>query len=150
MDLLQLRDKLQNIDLWEILIPVIDKHLSDVEELNKQQLKKGKRSDGTDTPDHSKSMVSEKYIDDKIRRGIYDRSIYPSVNLYDTGRFYKGIVAKLDMNYGITVDSTDFKAQALEERYGSTIYGLNDSSLEKFIDLIIDEFIEALHQYILN
>jgi hypothetical protein len=139
-----------NIDVWEILIPIIDKHLTDVEQLNRQQLKQGKRADGTDTPSHGKSGLTERYIDSKIQRGVYDRSIYPSVNLYNTGAFQKGIVAKLDIMAGIEVDSTDFKANALEERYGSTIYGLNNLSLEKFIDLIIEEFKESLLNHILK
>lgn len=144
MDLIQFERNLRGIDAWEILIPIIQKNIHQIERLNKEQLQKGLGSDNLMTGRHSKSPKSELYVDSKIARGVYNESIYPAVNLYDTGKFYAGIRAELDMSYGITIESTDFKAQGLEEAYGSHIYGLTPESLKQFCALLIDDFREAL------
>lgn len=144
MDLIQFQRNLSNIDVWEILIPIIEKNLDEIEKLNKEQLQKGIASDGNNTPNHSGSIRSRKYVNQKVNRGVYDSSIYPHVNLYNTGDFYRKLTAKMDMMYGVSIESYDIKADVLEERYGSTIYGLTVESLEKFVSLIIDDFRTAL------
>lgn len=144
MDLLQFQHNLKNIDVWEVLIPIIEKNLDQIERLNKEQLKKGIASDGNPTPSHSGSLTSRKYVNTKVQRGVYDSSIYPHVNLYNTGDFYRKLTAKMDLMYGVYIESYDIKADVLEERYGSTIYGLTKESLEKLVNLIIDDFRTAL------
>ena len=140
MDLLQFQQNLKSIDVWEILIPIIEKNLNQIERLNKEQLQKGLTATGNPTKHHSGSARSDKYVNSKIQRGVYDPSIYPSVNLYNTGDFYRKLTAKMDMMYVVYIESYDAKADMLEEMYGSVIYGLAPESLGMFVDLIIDDF----------
>jgi len=126
-------------------MPIIEKHLGFIENLNKAQLLKGLTSDNSKTPSYSGSPASEIYVDDKIERGAYNQSIYPAVNLYNTGDFYRGIKARV-ATFGIEIESFDPKASELESEYGSNIYGLTDESLEKFTNSIVDEFIEAIYK----
>ena len=144
MDLEQIERNLRGIDSWEILIPIIQKNLHYIERLNKEQLQKGIRSTGRALPSHSKSPMSEIYVDSKIERGVYDQSIYPAWNLYNTGSFYDQLKAKIEVNFGIIVESSDFKASFLEDEIGSDLYGLTPDSLSQFIDIIIDDFRTAL------
>jgi hypothetical protein len=144
MDLVQFEKNLRSVDVWEILIPIIQKNLHHVERLNKEQLKKGIRSTGASLPAHSKSPMSEIYVDSKIDRGVYDESIYPSWNLYNTGSFYNKIKAEIELSTGISIESTDFKATGLEDAIGSDMYGLTQESLKQFCALLIDEFREDL------
>lgn len=144
MDLIQFQNNLKSIDVWDVLIPIIEKNLNQIERLNKEQLQKGLMSNGNSTKPHSGSNRSDKYVNSKIQRGVYDPSIYPSVNLYNTGDFYRKLTAKMDLMYGVYIESYDAKADMLEERYGSAIYGLTPESLDKFVSLIIDDFKTAL------
>lgn len=133
------------INSWHILMPIIEKHLGFVENLNKAQLLNGLTSDNSKTPSYSGSPASEIYVDSKIEKGVYNQSIYPAVNLYNTGDFYRAIRARV-ATFGIEIESFDSKANELESEYGSNIYGLTDESLEKFINSIVDEFIEAIYK----
>ncbi|MFA5652413.1 MAG: hypothetical protein WC933_03540 [Candidatus Paceibacterota bacterium] len=142
MDLLQLQKNFATINAWEILQPIIVKNLKRVEELNRKQLLKGDMSDGT-SRHHSKSEMSEIYIEDKISRGVYDQSIYPAMNFYNEGDFHKGIKAQMDL-FGIEIESLDSKAKELEQEYGSVLYGLTDDSLKELLEPIIPEYIQSL------
>jgi len=125
-------------------MPIIEKHIGFIQNLNKSQLLKGTTSDNTPTPSYSKSVKSEIYIDSKIERGVYNSAIYPSVNLYNKGDFFRGIKARV-ATFGIEIESTDSKADELESKYGSNIYGLTDESLTMFTNSIVDEFVEAIY-----
>jgi len=125
-------------------MPIIEKHIGFIQNLNKSQLLKGTTSDNTPTPSYSKSEKSEIYIDSKIERGVYNSAIYPSVNLYNKGDFFMGIKARV-ATFGIEIESTDSKADELESKYGSNIYGLTDESLAIFTNSIVDEFVEAIY-----
>lgn len=147
MNLDTLHANLINLDPWDVLVRIIDKNLDHIERLNKEQLQRGDSAiSGVSTGSHTGSEQSNLYVDDKIERGVYDESIYPSVNLYSHGSFYRGITAKIDIMSGVYIQSTDNKADMLEERYGEHLLGLNTESLSQFIDIIIDEF----RQNILN
>lgn len=137
-------------DAWEILIPTIEKNLNKIEELNKQQLQKGLASDGGTSGRHSGSKISRKYVNEKVNKGIYDSSIYPAVNLYNTGDFYRKLTAKMDLSFGIYIESFDAKADVLEERYGSKIYGLTKESMNELVKLIIDDYRAEIFKYLTN
>ena len=126
------------IDPWEILRPIIENHFGDIEQLNRDQLSRGERADGSAMPDYK----SEVYADFKDKY-IPTYSIYPTTDLRYTGSFYKALKASFS-SYGISIESFDSKAKKLEYKYGSSIYGLSEKSLIIFADKIRDEFISAL------
>lgn len=149
MDLLKFATNLETIDPWQVLLPILIKNLNRIEELNKQQLREGIMADGSGTPSHSSSEMSEIYVDMKIEKGRYNESIYPSMNFYNEGDFYNGIKARMDL-FGIEIESIDSKAKELESNFGSELYGLTDKSIELLIDPIMPEYIEALTNKILQ
>lgn len=146
-ELSDIAKRLQSIDLVGLFDKVITNHLPQIEELNRQQLKEGIRADGSSMPRHSKSPMSEIYIDDKIERGVYDESIYPAMNFYDKGDFHRGIKAKMTLFY-IEIESTDSKANELENLGGQLIYGNTETSLEKVRVDMLPEFQELLENKI--
>jgi hypothetical protein len=149
VDLTTFSTRCKKIDPWILLLPVIQKHLDLVADLNREQLRKGKRSDGTDTPSHSKSPMSEIYVDMKMEAGTYDESIYPAMDFYHFGDFAKAIKAEVTL-FDVIIDSFDDKAKELESMYGNTLYGLNKESGSILVSKIIDEYKQALVNYLLN
>lgn len=149
MDLVQFQQNLLGIDVWEILKPILNKYLDEVERLNKDQLSKGLLANGDTTPSHSGSPISEMYVDSKIERGVYSESLYPKMNFYNTGDFYRGITAFLEDD-GITIDSNDEKVLMLETRYSPYLLGLTKESVTKLTANIIDEFRVSLLKAMLN
>lgn len=141
MDLIQFQNNCRSYNAWNILVPIIQKHLDLIVKLNKDQLQRGETAEGHATPRHSKSSMSELYVDSKIERGVYDESIYPRMNFYNEGDFYKGFKAKVTL-LDIEIDSFDSKAKELESKYGSDLMGLTDQSIGILIDNIINEFQE--------
>ena len=85
----------------------------------------------------------------KIERGVYPESLYPLMNFYNTGDFYDRLTAKA-VESGITFWSEDDKADMLESKYGSQLYGLTDENTEIFIESILDEYVLALENEILK
>lgn len=147
MDLIKFAQNCKSFDAWEIMKPIIEKHLDLIVKLNKDQLQRGETANGYSTPRHKKSVMSEIYIDSKIERGVYNESIYPRMNFYNEGDFYRGFKAKIE-NYGIEIESLDSKTKDLESRYGSDLMGLTDDSISILIDNIIDEYIEATYNHL--
>ena len=139
--------RLQSIDLIGLFDKALSKQLPQIEKFNRQQLNEGIRADGTSMPSHSKSPMSEIYIDNKIERGVYDQSIYPSMNFYYKGNFHRGIKAQMTL-FDIEIESTDSKANELEELGGQSIYGNTEENLDKSRKEILDETLEMLNNKI--
>lgn len=147
MDLIKFQRNCKSFDAWQIMIPIIQKHLDLIVKLNKDQLKKGETAEGYATPSHRKSTMSEIYVDYKIERGVYDQSIYPRMNFYDTGDFYNAFKAKVTL-FDIEIESFDDKAKDLENRYGNDLMGLTDQSIVILVDNIINEYQEAAYKHL--
>ena len=144
MDLIQFQQNLIDIDVWALLTPILEKKLDIMEKMNREQLSEGKMSDGKDTPSHSGGAMSQLYVDSKIERGVYNQSLYPKMNLYNTGDFYRGITAYLE-DSGIMFESNDEKALKLETKYSSRIYGLTPEKLTKLTKSCVDELVKSIH-----
>lgn len=121
-------NRLKNIDMLRIFDNILVEHLPLIEELNREQLNQGIRSDGSSMPSHKNTEKTEIYIDNKIERGVYDQSIYPAMNFYDTGDFHRGIKAEVNL-FEIKIESKDSKADELEALGGSLIYGNTENNL---------------------
>ncbi len=147
MDLVKFQQNCQSFDAWRIMMPIIQKHLDLIVKLNKDQLQKGETADGYATPSHKKSQMSEIYVDSKIERGVYDQSIYPRMNFYNEGDFYRGIKAKVTL-FDIEIESFDSKAKDLEARYGNNLMGLTNESIGILVDTIIDEYINEVYKHL--
>jgi len=89
------------------------------EELNREQLEKGQRSDNTFLPNYSNNSENQK-------RG---RAGEP-IKLFDTGDFYKGMDA-VATNTGARIENRDSKDNKLSDNYGENIKGLSEESIQK-------------------
>lgn len=104
--------------LREILI----EQSSFIEELNRKQLERGQRSDGSILPNYSPNSVLMGKPQGPIR-------------LFDEGDFYEGIEANV-FDDSILFDGEDPKTPMLIQRYGEMILGLTDESLNILISRI--------------
>jgi hypothetical protein len=138
-------NRLKSIDIWAELKGIIRSKQSEILSLNKGQLQKGILSTGDKTYSHSRSAMSRKYVSDKISRGVYDSSIYPSVNLYNEGDFYKAFRIVIADLY-IEIISEDSKAGKLEQRYTHDIYGLTDENMKYLITILLPELQTKIRQ----
>lgn len=138
-------NRLKSIDIWIELKEIIRKRQNDILALNKGQLQKGLLSTGNKTYPHSRSAKARKYVTDKINRGVYDSSIYPSVNLYNEGDFYKAFRIVIADLY-IEIISEDSKADELEQRYTPDIYGLTDDNMRYLISILLPELQDKIKQ----
>ncbi|WP_159522862.1 hypothetical protein [Sunxiuqinia indica] len=139
MDLIQFQNNILNIDPWELLRPILEKHFDEIEQLNRDQLSRGERADGSAMPDYQNieyAGFKEQYID--------TYNIFPTTDLRYSGDFYKALKAGFG-TYGISLESFDSKASELEAKYGSSIYGLTEESRVILINSINVEFKQALH-----
>ena len=70
------------------------------------------------------------------------------VTLKDTGAFYNSFDIKYSANE-FTIFATDPKTRRLVAKYGASIFGLNDYSLQVLIDTIKPKLVEELNKRLL-
>lgn len=141
----QLANNIRSIDPWEVYKPILEKYFSWIEETNKNQLSEGIKSDNSAMPDYA----SIEYANFKKQFIPTYKAPFMTTDLRYEGNFYKGIKAKFDL-FGIEIESLDSKAEKLEAKYGSLIYGLTDESINKLIEMSIDEYIESIYEKIME
>ena len=98
-----------------------------IEELQREQLDAGRKSNGR--------RILPEYAESTIKRKIRKGQPTDRVTLKDKGVFYAGIKAtfsRTDMMIDIT--SVDVKTKFLVEGYGAKIFGLNKDFLGVYID----------------
>lgn len=134
-------------DAWGILYPIIQEHLELITKLNKDQLQRGETAEGYATPTHTLGKLSKFYVESKIDKGIYDSGIYPRMNFYNEGDFYRGLKARVTL-MDIEIESFDSKTKDLESRYGNDLIGLTDQSISLLIDAIINEYQEESYKHL--
>lgn len=98
--------------------------LNKISELNRSQLEKGERGDGSSLPDYSQTSVE-----------VYGKEA-GVIKLFETGYFYNTIEA-IDMGNVIAILSNPLKRNEitgeitnLKERYGYEIIGISDENME--------------------
>lgn len=110
---------------------------AEIEDLNLGQLEQGKDSQGQDIkPDYTPYTKAIK----SAKGQPTDR-----VTLKDEGDFHKSITYKVQQK-SLEYQATDPKTEALEDKYGEEILGLDDSSLSEVADMILD----SLYQKTIN
>ena len=93
-----------------------------IEELNRRQLERGERSDGSILPPYSPVSVSM-------------GKPAGAIKLFDEGDFYEGITANV-FDDELRFEGEDEKTPMLIAKYGRLILGLNDESLQLLINHI--------------
>lgn len=109
-------------------------HDSEIEDLNIAQLRKGEKSDDTNTGEY-KSLE-------------YKGRLTP-VDLNKDGGFYQGINAKSKGGL-LTLDSTDEKTGKLQDKYGDAILGLTESNMQEAASIILEDVGDNLIKQIIS
>lgn len=136
--------KIQDDLIIEIIQQIVKDNANEIIDLNtKDQLfREGVDSDGESLGVYSNSY---KWYKQNIVNQPYDR-----VTLKLTGDFHKSfkvIIGKKEFE----IDATDWKASLLATNYGKKIFGLTDSNLDLFKELIVQpELIERIKKQILK
>lgn len=93
-----------------------------MEQLNVQQMEKGKDSKGQPITYEGRTTYSQRTTERKGRSSPID--------LKDTGDFHRGIESFVGRD-AIFFDSSDPKSGLLQQKSGEVIFGLNEESLPK-------------------
>ncbi len=112
---------------------VLIRHVNLIEELNRDQLSQGERSDETLLPNYSPTSVAMGKPPGRIR-------------LFDEGDFYEGINASI-FDDKITFQGEDEKTGMLISKYGEMILGLNQKNLQILINTIKPELITEVRKF---
>jgi hypothetical protein len=112
---------------------VLIKNAEFIEDLNRDQLSRGERSDETLLPNYSPTSVAMGKPPGRIR-------------LFDEGPFYEGINASI-FDDEMRFEGEDEKTGMLISKYGAMILGLSDDSLQILIDKIKPEIIDEVRRF---
>lgn len=136
---LQILNKLKRIDVLKSAQISIENTKVVAEYEQREQLWKGVTKDETPILPLYRAFT----IKEKIKKGQpYDR-----VTLKDTGDFYSGI--KVDVRGELIVtESSDWKNQTLQQRYGKNILGLGETARIEYIRTLRPEFLLQIKSYL--
>lgn len=118
--ILNLLKKVEAIDTDRICIDAITEVIDVIPVKNRERMNEGIRADGTVMPNYS-------YISQKVYG-------YPNepIKLKATGAF-QGAIKTIISGSTITTDSTDYKSEMLQNRYGKEIFGLDKTTKQEFV-----------------
>ena len=137
---LQLSQRLQNLNLIQILEDVLDSMHGKIVILIQEQLAEGRK--GYDS-------LLPKYRPFTIRKKLEENSIIMGerIALIDEGDFWRGMFAVVEGG-SIFIDSTDWKSEMLIDRYGEEIFQMSSESLKSIVSEVFPEFKKKVHDYI--
>ena len=120
---------LNNGELIKMLQETLNSEKAFIVELNKKQLEKGQKSDGTFLKEYSQRTIKIRAMEGNPVKGDL-------IALYDSGDFWKGFWA---MAYGgkLEIWSSDPKANQLVADYGEKIFGLTKDNFEELEKVIV-------------
>lgn len=128
------------------LIGIIQDALNEEKEyiliLQKQQLAKGEKADGTSTPRYSPKTIRVREVDGNPVKG-------ERIALYDTGDFWNKMWV-LAVNGELEIYSSDGKTEMLLATYGENVLGLTDDNIEQLFERVIPIIQEKMIQHILR
>lgn len=104
-----------------------------IEDLNREQLSQGERSDGSILPPYAPVSVAMGKPPGPIR-------------LFDEGDFYEGINLSV-FDDKMVFTGEDEKTPMLIERYGQMILGLSDESIETLLNYIKPQILRKLQEF---
>jgi hypothetical protein len=158
MDLQQFATNCETLNPWEVLMPVLEKYLPEMEKDNRDNLWDGKTSLGANiTPTYltdpyfksqkqamgyAKWKSSPGYMKDSSRS-------FETPNLYIDGTFYREINAVVT-SLGIEFNAETSLGSAIQAKFGNKVLGITDEDWKPISEKVIPEYIDALLQKLLN
>ena len=131
--------------MWNVIGNELAKLEDKIIEFNRAQVRYGNRADGTEIePPYAEITKHFKSNDGTLTNG--DPTI---VNLYDSGSFYAGFYILITKDE-VIIDSRDSKSDALQDKYGTEIFGLTDSNLKTVLQIVKERVINNVREQIKN
>lgn len=128
------------------LIGIVQDALNEEKEyiliLQKQQLAKGEKADGTSTPRYSPKTIRVREVEGNPVKG-------ERIALYDTGEFWNKMWV-LAVNGELEIYSSDGKTEMLLATYGENVLGLTDDNIEQLFERVIPIIQDKMIQHILR
>ena len=128
------------------LIGIVQDALNEEKEyiliLQKQQLAKGEKADGTSTPRYSPKTIKVREVEGNPVKG-------ERIALYDTGEFWNKMWV-LSVNGELEIYSSDGKTEMLLATYGENVLGLTDDNIEQLFERVIPIIQDKMIQHILR
>lgn len=122
---LEVLDRIKNLDVHREVKTTLGETRNVILDLNQDQMIHGRRADDSDiTPEYTHFTRLS-----KIEKGR-DPDV---VTLYDTGEFYNAMFVDVGSDE-LEIDSTDYKSDDLQAKYGAGILGLSKGSKELYLD----------------
>jgi hypothetical protein len=120
MTVKELNDKMQAVDVDEMVRQSVIQNASKIVTLNRRQLEVGKNAEGQTVGAYRSSAYA------KFKKEMGSKAPYRVPDLKLTGAFHKGFFLEVEDN-DYYIQSTDEKAPALAEKYDK-IFGLTKES----------------------
>ncbi len=137
---LQLSQRLQSLNLIQILEEVLDSMHGKIVILIQEQLAEGRKGDDSLLPKYRPFTIRKKLEENSIIMG-------ERIALIDEGDFWRGMFAVVEGG-SIFIDSTDWKSEMLIDRYGEEIFQMSSESLKSIVSEIFPELKKKVHDYI--
>lgn len=127
-DALDLLENLENLDLRAIAVSTIEDKEGLMADMNAAQLAMGRRATGTEIRPEYHPLTKE------LKQGLPGLAgVTDHVTLYDTGDHYRDLYADVQGDE-IEHGSKNWKSEKLQNKYGKTIYGLDDENKEELVE----------------
>lgn len=123
----QIRDNFKLLNLDKSVMDTVMQHSQDITDLNRKQLKYGRKSDGERVGVYRSREYKLMKIEMNPLAGGY-------VDLTLTGDFTNMLTLRRDSDKVAEIYSADEKATMLKEKYGNDIYGLNEGSVGELVN----------------
>lgn len=127
----------QSVDLQFLIESSLTETSEDYKGLQRQQMLKGLKSDGTLIGKYRSQTYANK------KASMNPLAGQGNVDLKLTGSFYNEIFTDVRSD-SIVVDSADQKSAALQEKYGETIFGLDDDSKSEYVEQLRPVFTQTV------
>jgi hypothetical protein len=98
-----------------------------LEEIQRSQMEHGLNADGEPIGQYKQEWYADR------KNMMNPLAGYGQVDLKHTGRFYDNITVAI-INDELIIESTDGKNEALIEKYGENIFGINEDFKQRYID----------------
>lgn len=115
----------EQLDYEALGAQVIQDNAAPIEEVNRKQLLRGERADG--------SKITPKYRNEKYSRAKNAKNPKPGLGTPDTkftGEFHRQIDVTIFGKSQVDIFSRDNKSEELVAKYGETLFGIQDGELE--------------------
>jgi len=124
-----IKSNIANLDLWQLLVPVLQKRNKEIVAVVQDQMSKGIRGDGAKIGDYR----SDAYVALKERE-VPTYKLNGEVDLRFSGDFYQDMYAEVNQNE-VRVGSKDSKEEKLQGQYSELIFDITEQN----IDLVTDD-----------